>query len=110
METSLALSFTSNTKLPLSLFGLKLTTCGWLSEPGVRKILLTGGQDLIGGLGGRGVLSGVFLRWLNDALAENKGIGLGVCNVAAFILSSVYAPLQTTLPLQWTTLKVTIPH
>jgi len=54
---------TMNNKLPFSLlFGLKLTTCGWLSESGLRKILLTGGQDLIGGLGGRGVLSGVFLR------------------------------------------------
>lgn len=42
--------------------GLKLTTWGWLSESGLRNILLTGGQDLMGGLGGLGVLSGVFFR------------------------------------------------
>ena len=64
-----------------------------MSESGLRNILLTGGQDLIGGLGGRGVLNGVLFRWLNDALVGNKGNGLGDCKVVVFIVSSVRALL-----------------
>ena len=66
----------------LSTIGLpdvrKLTVCANDPLPDVLNIRLTGGQDLVGGLGGLGALNGVLRRWLKEFSVKKFGVGRGV--------------------------------
>ena len=56
----------------------KLTVCAKVPLSDLLKIRLTGGQDLVGGLGGLGALKGVLRRWLKEFSAKKLGVGRGV--------------------------------